>query len=623
MKSQATHRFTKVVIVLACGFVLGTLGSIGVLAFLTSSTNEIQDNVSEFPHQIEPLDVHETQNSATNLSVLLTQEYTTEFEWDVALRVLLLKSGRDTLLEYLSQSKELDFASPSRRTDAQCEILARLLELDPGLAMEQIDKFATDRREALVVAAFHRWSVIDFHGALAGALTVDVPFRRSALEAILNASSELSDREKHRVEKQIESTGLAGIWIGGREIEEYLDDPQISWFAVQEDSINDELQRDQLRTIANVWFERDGPEILSILGRTDIGREIADAILNEVVALDPRYAFELASTTDRKAFLDNGQVRKELQLLALRRWVQLDPQEALNAIEADGSGVSDFERESLLRSTVRSWARDDPDGILNAMHLLPAKVQPLAREYAIIGSAASDLDETVRLLKDDSLSRSTRKKIANQMLRKWSVEDPYTLLDWLETERNLLNVLDDYLWIHNEGEWLKTPKGPEQGLRFALQNLARSDPHRALEYAARHDALRAISQGNHSLEVAVFNTVSMEDIDSALELLPHLSDNRRLDSHRKLAVRLIETGNEPDRVLDLGKQLPKHEREEYYKNTIQSWALMRPKQLFKSIELLPDQQLQSFAARFLIETSTSFDRNERKTLDKFVSKGES
>lgn len=622
MKSQATHRFTKVVIVLACGFVLGTVGSIGVLALLTLSTNEFQDNVSEFLHQIEPVGLHESQYSAASLSELLTQQFKTEFEWGVALRVLLWKSDKNTLLEYLSQSKELDFAIPGRRTDAQCEILARILELDPGLAMDQIKEFATDQREALVVSVFRRWSVIDFRSALAGALTMDAPFRRPALDAALNASNELSDREKRRVEKQIESAGLVGMWIGGRETDEYLDNPQVSWFALLEDSISDELQRDQLRAIANVWFERDGPEVFGILGRTDIGREIANAILHEVVALDPRHAFELAAATDRKTFLGIRQVRKELQLLALQKWVQLDPQEALNAIEAEGSGVSDFERESLLRRTVRSWASDNPDGILKAMHLLPANIQPLAREYSIIGSAASDLNETVRLLKNDSLSRSIRKKIANQMLQKWSVDDPYTLLNWLETERNLLNVLDDDLWVHSEGEWERIPKGPEQGLRVALQNLARSDPHRALEYAVRHDAQRAITEGNHSLEVAVLSTVSNGDIDNALELLPYLSHNRRLDSHCHLAVRLIQTGGEPDRVLDLGKRLPKDEQEEYYKNTIQSWALMRPKQLFKSIELLPDQQLQSFAARFLIDTSTAFDRNERKILNNFASKGE-
>ena len=604
-------------------FVFGLATGAGSVAGIIYLSHQFSQNTQMEERQLENQNPKVLQESPAESQISFKdwarQESKTPYQMEASLRRMLLMANESLLLEYIEESNEVDFLRASVRTNAQAEMLARLAEFNPRLAINRASKFPLVRQELFLSAIFERWAVLDVDAAINRVQSMSLPLSRTAIIAILHSRDDLSNRKRQTLSKNLVGNQNAESLINRFDTEEFLTEPETSWTAIVNDDISDDLQRNLLRAIAMHWFELDGPEIQSKLSETDIGKEIANAILHETVSKDPRYALELAGSTNPYVHIDNRKIRQKLQRLALASWVEIEPQEAIGAILASEYEIGQYEREGLLRRTIKSWAQARPQEILDSLWLLPKDFHRLAKEYATIEVAAGSFEEAVAHVEDQTIPEMTRKEIARQMLLKWSTQDPESLLDWLDNDPEVLDFLDEYLWVRTGDVWDKIPfEGPLHGLRNALQQLALSDPERALRVAVRQ-VERHRSSSMQGMDVAVISIVASTDLDKAVELLEAISVESQPVAYGAIAMALIEKDYEPERIVELGKRLPREDQSDFFEKSIRAWSATNPTSMYESIDLLPSAQLKAFAAETLVKYKAPLLKRQFKHLEKYVS----
>ncbi|MEX0942570.1 MAG: hypothetical protein WD002_08495 [Pseudomonadales bacterium] len=267
----------------------------------------------------------------------------------------------------------------------------------------------------------------------------------------------------------------------------------------------------------------------------------------ELQQADPTILFESALS------MTGGQ-RQTRMMYAVNRWVEIDPEAALERIRNLDRGT---EQQTMLQVAVSRYAQRDPEAALDWAQLYqPENVQLQTRIVGIM--AQHDIDRAL-IVAEDIARRSGDDNVLSTVVNTWGQNDPAAALAYIETlpssqRQNLyLNLVHAYV-----------RKYPRQGLNWALGLGPEYD-------AVKLSALGAITSDNVDIVeqalpgttntqtrgrfiTAISNFKAAQDPDEALTWLQSLPEgDLKRDATHQLAFAMLR--RQPDRVEEIIAEL--------------------------------------------------------------------
>ena len=571
--------FLTGLIIIGFGVLIGVglfVGAVFVKSMKTSLAEYRQGN--------EPIDIslltNELNTKQNGLADLNSSS--SEFSREVALYEKLSDADLDDLTQLLNESNSI--TSDIRRRNARVIIFRRMAEIDPRRALDHIDSFQRVEQEAFVDGIFKEWSHSDLRAAVRHAKTLKRHRKLIALAAILRTRDELPEVERRTIglelgtEQQVNA--ILNVEMTSERIHEHGSEE--AWNHVTRDSVSDALQLETLMQIAEAGIAEEGLGFISrfVESYSDwedpaiVLRVLHDAVFQSIYA-DPLSAFRDSMNIPGGA----GDLVRET---ALKTWATTEPVDALQA-------ASTFEpkevRRSLQRVVLRAWVEADPLGILGQLNLVPREFRAFVRERAVDGFVAIPAVKAVQLLKDPA-NRLLSENYVNRFVQLWLYKDGEAALNWVLTEPAIEEMRHSVLGN-------------------VLVRLAMRDPERALDIAIQHPKVEK-QEWESDLEITVIKSVLQVDIEKALNLISRVSDENRYESYWHIGRALVER-REFDSALNLAEFVPDSKRTEFEYEMVLIWASYDWKELFNHLNELP-AHIQSRAARIVIS------HNQRKHL---------
>ncbi len=250
--------------------------------------------------------------------------------------------------------------------------------------------------------------------------------------------------------------------------------------------------------MASEWLLQEGISVID-----QISESLTDTVVRDAVIMSALH--RIAQDDPRAALIEALQLTSDSRELALQTiaevWVRIDPQAALAEIATMESGKT---LKLLQESVLTAWAENDPNALLEALALVPEHLRAMAKEEAMLAIARVSPDEAVSFLsdiEDDNL----RIKLAKEIAKYWSEQDPHAALDWVLNETFTTDVQQ------------------AETLMIVLASLAINDPELAFK-TARDQPIVLRGALYRGMEVTVIQHLVETDIDQALAML---SDIRR------------------------------------------------------------------------------------------------
>lgn len=195
--------------------------------------------------------------------------------------------------------------------------------------------------------------------------------------------------------------------------------------------------------------------------------------------------------------IDMGEERRQALWSIAYTWFETDPSAALSALIS----IEDAQTGSWQSSLLGRWASQDPDAALQWALAQPAsgnRVDPLRQ----VAGTIAEYSPREMLELAATLEPARRDDVAERVLFAWGRTDPAVALDTLVTMSNSNHLYETVglamidFWANDDPrsafEWVRS-QGPSSirslMLSTALANLGRSDPLRALTYAAELDGI--------------------------------------------------------------------------------------------------------------------------------------
>ncbi len=497
-------------------------------------------------------------------------QYSSPFNRNVELHLLLLNANEQQLLELLAESKEVD---RRKRPHLQRPILQRLSQIDPNQAYAQIELLTADDPKQLIEAVFAEWSSSNLEEAVVFASSLDENSRFAALKSILFERTDLSADERRDIARQLGHERYAVNLNMQEMLSKPIDNPEETWNELVDEIKDDPGQSWALATVARAWAEKSGVRILDRVSRAlnnDQTRQwVLGSVLRKVAESDPQSAFEYALKLDSSPGGFGSLVAGVTDT-----WIKSDPRSAFEAAsQVEKLGL----RRRLQDSVVRAWAYEMPRDVLSALDTLPDHLHHSATRAAIGAWVQEDPNEAADFVA--RMDSQSRKLAASNLVAIWSSQEDYSAaLDWIQTEPRMAD--------------LKPLLLPE-----TLMYLAYRDPTLAMETALA----QPISGDAPGLEASMIFYLASKDPDEALEFLPQVrSGSTKMAAFGHLGNSYIQNGAS-DEAVSLAKQLPASKQTEYFQSLFTSWTRRDPDDLLDSLDQLPTEDVKSKAAVALLK----------------------
>ena len=551
------------------------LGVIGIsYVFLPGFINNTTDDTSPIntddglvSNEFDSVSFVETSSNPIGDIASLSQ-FESDFSRSVALLTMLEHANEAQVLELLEQSKSI--ANPDRRLSTQSDILRRLAILDPVQTMTHATQVAWNRRAPLVRAIFGEWVYTDFEAAVAQARELVDSDKRIALEVILKSQSDWSEREALDFSREFGLESLALDVLEQANVAIAMDDPEVAWNAILNDSRTDDEQKEALSDILEYWVMREGADVVSQIEESISHIGFAGNILSSALKLltehAPQDTFELARNLD-----------DTISEIALTRvafeWADFDPRATFGAISTIDDGVL---RNGLTAMTAHIWASANPRELLENLSDFPENLQDRTRGSALSNLAEESPLEAAQLMLEVP---NGVEEYGWGVIKGWSRQDALGALDWILS---------------------RSQEEQEHLLAGALYDVVQQDPQRALETALSVPVLTY----SFGLEQQVINLVAKVDVDQAIAMLPRVRDHAhtKVFANADVARELIEH-NQPLRALKLGLELPEALQRNFFLNFFGDWLRKDIVGMYQSLEELPSAELRSQAAREILTYS--------------------
>ena len=581
---------------LSIGIILGIGGSSGVywLFFAPENNGQSMDAASHYPASVSQPNSREQNASdvvpSSSLPALPTldrlediEDIGSPFDRKLALQILLVNSDETQVAGLLSQSMSL--SSNDIRYDAQSAIAQRLAQLNPSRALSRV--LAMDSQhfpDRLVVTVFREWAHSNLTEAISQVRALSATRRDSALRTILRERTDLPEETRRSIAAEVGNDQIAVEVLLEEMVEEAMQDPEEAWENLVLELQDDLMHRERLAQVALFWIEKDGIGVLDQVSMSitnlQARRGVVLRILEGLASSHPSEAFRYALTMENDPY-DTAKER------VVNVWARLEPRSALLAV----AGVEEKAlRESLEESIAVRWADAEPMKVLEEVDALPGHVRESTTRTAI-SKVAENSPKKAAVLIAEMESGDTRKYSASSLVGAWLSHDQEAALDWILNEPAIQD-LKHFL------------------LNSSLFRIALEDPKLAMDTAIA----QPFTEGEMGLEADVISSVALSDLDTAIELLPQVREGPTA-VHAFLAVTgaLIRNGD-VDEAVDMVHQIPDSKRSDFYTGLVQAWALYDPPGLLKSMNRLPSKEVQSKAARRLVE----INRNRENLTDEQV-----
>ena len=537
---------------------------------------------SSQPVQVALTPRYETGNALKGLSdledIALSNSH---FERAAALNKLLQNGTLESLPAYLEQSKRI--SSIHWRNTVQQALFHRIVTLDPMVALEQIDEMPIESRQPLIQVIFQEWSLVHLDQAIEQATQLDHTNKLSALEGILISTEHLPREERRAIARR-----LGNEWLALEKIElekglELFEDPEREWNDFLSHNNNnldslDAAQSKMLVFIATAWIARDGIEVFEEIRESYPPQypllETVSSIVNKLFPHHPQLALEMAAHVEGIGYRQ----REELVSEILTPWAEIAPQEALEAVNR----IEGRYLRRLLQSLVlETWVAKDAKTFLGLIKNLPADLQGIAQEKALIAIAKSTPRDVVELLSEIK-DRLSFLNVAEAIAIQWTQQDVLSALNWIEGDERLAAV-------------------QEHLMRRVITELSKIDPQLAFQTALSYP----VDSDEEGFEVEVIAALAYQgDFDKAKSyLLKTRKGTTRDHAYQSLISALLfgEVGIQRSRdAVDLFLHAVTEDSVEYIGFMLMQISYKVPLMLFNSLDDLPTEELKREVARSLL-----------------------
>ena len=503
-------------------------------------------------------------------------------EQQLALRVLLSDLNEKQIADLLTQSD--DVFEDADRYNLQFAMVQRLAHLNPSRALSLVLEMDTGNNLGnFVTSIFGDWAHSNLDEAISRAGRLKPHFKITALRAIVQERTDLSDNAIRAIARDLDNEQIATSAIAQRKIEEAIDDPERAWNELAVDLQDEPTNARTISRVAAAWVEKSGLSVLDqvyqSLTNTQTRDNVIRRVLVEVARADPEGAFNYALT------LENDPYNMIVSNVA-GMWSNSDPRSALTAaIGIEKASV----RKTVAETVVRAWSNSEPKEVLGEIDSLPSDLQETASSAAlreISSESPEEAAELVAAMEPGSVKTSGAESVVSY----WSDRDHKAALDWILNEPRVEEMRSELL----------------SSIMFRLVGV---DPELAMSTALAQPIEEETSRfgmfgsGGLGLELQVISSLAYSDVDQAIELLPQVREGPTKSMSLLTVVQSLLMNDEIDKAFTMVQQVPESEKAKVYQTISRSWAATDPKGMLKSMDRFPSKEDRSRAAALLVTTN--------------------
>ncbi|MXZ56262.1 MAG: hypothetical protein F4227_09820 [Gammaproteobacteria bacterium] len=588
-------------------FVIGALIGIGGIASVLYLLNDGMTNMSvqrtSSTHTAESSPLASSHSEERYRTPSITAEIPSRIE-DIVFprRTFDLKAGivfwvatltDDQIVDLLKQSTETSWhVSYANRTELQTTLLQKLSTTAPARALDFVLERDEYQRNSMIRTVYAAWARHDLNKAIERAKELDHPDSFYALDAILDARTDLPFERKRDIAIGLRDERHAFYSHFTNLTKDEIENPRETWYEIvnlaSRESVQEEAE-DALNRVAIVWFQERGLEILDEIV-SSISEDfdyyfVLDGLFDDLSADRSQNVFDymMSNLGDRAI-----EVIRETRLSEI--WARRDPKNMLAKVKT--LPASDF-REDLIRLSVRRWADRNPQQIFEQLEQVPPGLREYASDRAIDEFTQKSPTEAAQFVLQMS-DEEMQEKLATRLIQTWCKEDAASAKEW---------VLD-----------LPTNDPIRASMISSLKwRLVSTDPRDAFELALKEPI-------DYGSEDSILDRIADDDVQLALELLPQVREGRKVSAYAHIGSSLVEQGFSTQ-ALDLANDLDQTEQKEFYQRIAMRWAYYDPKGLLKVFDDFPTFAKSRIAVGIKItnEVGNYYSEEELAHVEKHIS----
>ncbi|MCY4142173.1 MAG: hypothetical protein OXG08_00595 [Gammaproteobacteria bacterium] len=478
------------------------------------------------------------------------------FERLVALDRVLAQADERILKMQFVQSSSI--SPTSARFLVKQEILRRLASLDPSLAIGLLEDRSRLEQERLIGAVFREWSSASLDSATEHARTLEpLVLRQIAFGAMLEVKEDLTTVEKEAIGRHL---GIADFArqraVNASDIDAATSHAEI-WSKTLSSNRPYNLKYWRLVQLAKARIDEEGLSAIESIGESLTDRRTRQGVLRESIEWaarsDPKSTFEYVLNSFKNT--DSHLVTE-----ALKQWVQREPENALRAISGiESSGL----QKELYRNAVTAWSEYEPRGLLSNLEFLPKDMRFSARNTAYSKIRDFSPQEVTQLVA--ALPEGNRTSTIRAILGNWKDYAFDEAFDWalsyLELSQESRNSqpargLDEF-WssVYHVGDTLTD---------VVLREVNPINAKLAFDRILR----QSLDEDDVGMEANVVMHLVESDVDAAIELLPHIRNDKTREAAIKRVGHRLGLQGHWEIAGKFGSRLPKSQRPSFFDSVI-------------------------------------------------------
>ena len=573
--------------------------SLGSPRVVQQSTQSATQDEFEAGDQKNPLQLLIANNVAENLTRIAGLD--TYFEQELELRKITVEADWTTLVELLSQSKEIE--SKRFRHIVQEVVVQSLASINPTEAMERIYDVAPrvpepdptwdartlatwrsyylipGRAEELIRAVYQEWALADLKQAVEHAKTLGELQVQAAFNGIVDSHDDSTSGELLEIARQLNIENSGSDFIAAEMAREAIADPDAEWLTFLESNkenlavrVQGKGQTQLLESIARELLNKHGIDVIYTveqqLPEDDRARSwILVRFISQAMMFDPEGAIQIATSLEPDRF-------RSIYASPMSDWADSDPFAALDAAFVY---EDDELRNDLIRGihwSSRTW--EDPQSLIEYLATYPRE-----RTASTLNRALSTLarrsPEIAASYISDVLEHRDKVRIATEIIQEWAPRDIDSALAWVNESPDLEDLR-------------------KQLMETVLEELVYTDPQLALQTALE----QPIGENTVGAESSVIQAIASFDLESAVAMLARSrNEQTKFNTAVGLSTVMLENADS-NGVFEVGTQLSVPSRVELFESLLSKWTYHDPYGLYENINRFESDEVRSQAAIFLL-----------------------